>query len=57
MKCFAGGPQDLAEARRACRHPGATVDDERLLAATRHFGAVACQNLDAVLATPDPRPA
>jgi hypothetical protein len=57
MNCFAGGAQDLEDARRACHHPGATVDLDRLWGATRHFGAAACQNLDAVLATPDPRPA
>jgi hypothetical protein len=50
MKCFAGGPQDLADARDAFRHAQGPVDLDLLRAVTRRFGRDAADRLEQVLA-------
>jgi hypothetical protein len=49
MKCFAGSPQDVADAEIALRLRGAQVNVELLRRATRRFGRAATDLLEAIL--------
>jgi len=49
MKCFAGGPQDIADARIALRPRDAQVNIELLRRATRRFGRPATDLLEGLL--------
>lgn len=51
MECFAGGPQDLLDARSAYRSAQGPVDLDLLRAAARRFGRDAADNLEQVLAS------
>jgi predicted nucleotidyltransferase len=46
MKCFAGGPQDLEDARVALRTAGETLDLDLLRKVTRRFGRQAADALE-----------
>ncbi len=46
MKCFAGGPQDLADARAAFEGARGPVDLDLLRAVTRRFGREAADRLE-----------
>lgn len=50
MKCFAGGPQALLDARSAYRGAQGPVDLDLLRAVTRRFGRDAADRLEQVLA-------
>jgi predicted nucleotidyltransferase len=50
MKCFAGGPQDLLDARAAYRSTQGPVDLDLLRVVTRRFGRDAADKLEQVLA-------
>jgi hypothetical protein len=50
MKCFAGGPQDLADARAAFNGAQGPVDLDLLRAVTRRFGREAADRLEEVVA-------
>jgi hypothetical protein len=50
MKCFAGGPVDLADARSVHHAPGAPLDLDLLRTVTRRFGRDAADRLEQVLA-------
>jgi predicted nucleotidyltransferase len=50
MKCFAGGPQDMMDARSAYRHAQGPVNLDLLRAVTRRFGRDAADKLEEVLA-------
>jgi hypothetical protein len=50
MKCFAGGPQDMADARSAYLNAQEPVDVDLLRRITRAFGRDAADNLQRVLA-------
>jgi hypothetical protein len=50
MKCFAGGPQDLLDARAAYRRTQGPVDLDLLRVVTRRFGRDAADKLEQVLA-------
>lgn len=50
MKCFAGGPQDMADARSAFRAAQGPVDLDLLRAAARRFGRDAADKLEEILA-------
>jgi hypothetical protein len=50
MKCFAGDPQDVADARLAYRAAQRPVDLDLLRAVTRRFGRDAADKLEEVLA-------
>jgi len=50
MKCFAGGPQDVADARSAYQAAQVPVDLDLLRTATRRFGRDAADKLEEVLA-------
>lgn len=50
MKCFAGGPQDLADARAAFEGAQGPVDLDLLRAVTRRFGRDAADRLEELLA-------
>jgi hypothetical protein len=50
MKCFAGGPQDLADATDALRCPGPPLDLDLLRRATQRFGRAAVDVLEQLLA-------
>jgi hypothetical protein len=50
MKCFAGGPQDILDARSAYRSAQSPVDLDLLRAVTRRFGRDAADKLEQVLA-------
>ena len=50
MKCFAGGPQDIMDARSAYRSAQGPVDLDLLRAVTRRFGRGAADKLEEVLA-------
>ena len=50
MKCFAGGPQELADARAAFQGAQGPVDLDLLRAVTRRFGREAADCLEEVLA-------
>ncbi len=54
MKCFAGGPQDLLDARSAYAGAQGPVDFDLLRTVTRRFGREAADRLEEVLA--DQRP-
>jgi len=49
MKCFAGGPQDLLDARSAFQTAEAPVDLDLIRRLTRRFGRDAADNLEQVL--------
>lgn len=49
MKCFAGSPQDLADARAAFEGAQGPVDLDLLRAVTRRFGREAADRLEEVL--------
>ena len=48
MKCFAGGPQDVADARAAYRAATGPVDVDLLRTVTRRFGRAAADELEDV---------
>jgi hypothetical protein len=50
LKCFAGSPQDLDDARRVYRAPGPSLDQAILRGATRRLGREATAALEALLA-------
>jgi hypothetical protein len=50
MKCFAGGPQDMSDARSAYRRAPGPLDLDLLRAVTRRFGRGAADRLEEVLA-------
>lgn len=50
MKCFAGGPQDIVDARSAYKGAQGPVDLDLLRTVTRRFGRDAADNLERVLA-------
>lgn len=50
MKCFAGGLQDVADARSAYQAAQGPVDLDLLRAATRRFGRAAADKLEEILA-------
>ena len=50
MKCFAGGPQDLIDARSAYRGAQGPIDLDLLRTVTRRFGREAADKLEEVLA-------
>lgn len=50
MKCFAGGPQDVADAREALRAHSVTMNVELLRRVTRRFGRAAADVLEGLLA-------
>jgi hypothetical protein len=50
MKCFAGGPQDIIDARSAYRSALGPVDLDLLRTVTRRFGRDAADKLEEVLA-------
>jgi hypothetical protein len=50
MKCFAGGPQDLLDARSAYQAAEGPVDLDLMRSVTRRFGRVAADRLEDVLA-------
>ena len=49
MKCFAGGPQDIVDARSAYRSAQGPLDLDLLRAVTRRFGRDAADKLEEVL--------
>jgi predicted nucleotidyltransferase len=51
MKCFAGGPQDLADAQLALRVDEVSLDLDLVRRATRRFGRAAADVLEQVLAS------
>ena len=50
MKCFAGGPQDILDARSAYRSAQGPVTLDLLRVVTRRFGRGAADKLEEVLA-------
>lgn len=50
MKCFAGGPQDLADAKWVLKSQGGPLDVDLLRRATRRFGRPAADALELLLA-------
>jgi hypothetical protein len=50
MKCYAGGPQDLLDARSAYRAAPGPIDLDLLRTVTRRFGREAADRLQEVLA-------
>jgi hypothetical protein len=50
IKCFAGGPQDMIDARSAYRSAQGPVDVDLLRTVTRRFGREAADKLEQVLA-------
>jgi hypothetical protein len=51
MKCFAGGPQDLLDAKQAYETAEAPVDLDLMRRITRRFGRPAADRLEHILAT------
>jgi predicted nucleotidyltransferase len=51
MKCFAGGPQDIADARNALMAADQPIDVDLLRRLTRRFGRPAADVLEQVLAS------
>jgi hypothetical protein len=51
MKCFAGGPQDLADARGAIKAAASPLDLDLMRRATRRFGRPAADALESLLAS------
>jgi hypothetical protein len=49
MKCFAGGPQDLIDARSAYLSAGGPVDLDLMRRITRRFGRDAADELERIL--------
>lgn len=49
MKCFAGGPQDIADARQALETNDQPIDIDLLRRVTRRFGRPAADNLERLL--------
>jgi predicted nucleotidyltransferase len=49
MKCFAGGPQDIADARQALGTPEGRIDFDLLRRTTRRFGRAAADVLEQLL--------
>jgi predicted nucleotidyltransferase len=49
MKCFAGGPQDIADARVALRSAQQSIDLDLLRRVTRRFGRAAADVLEQLL--------
>jgi hypothetical protein len=49
MKCFAGGPQDLVDARAAYQAAQSPIDLDLLRAVTRRFGRDAADKLEQIL--------
>ena len=56
MKCFAGGPLDLGDARLALETSEVRVDVDLLRAATRRFGRAAADALEQLLGQPSRAP-
>lgn len=54
MKCFAAGPQDLADARAAFEGAQGPIDLDLLRAVTRRFGRDAANRLEELLTQPRP---
>jgi len=50
MKCYAGGPQDLLDARSAYRAASGPIDLDLLRTVTRRFGREAADRLQEVIA-------
>jgi hypothetical protein len=50
MKCFAGGPQDVADAKLALRSAQAPIDHGLLRRVTRRFGRAAADVLERIIA-------
>lgn len=50
MKCFAGGPQDLLDARSAYQAAPGPIDVDLLRTLARRFGRTAADRLEEVLA-------
>jgi hypothetical protein len=50
MKCYAGGPQDLLDARSAYEAAPGPIDLDLLRTVTRRFGGEAADRLQEVLA-------
>jgi hypothetical protein len=53
MKCYAGGPQDIADARAALRRRDATTDLDLLRRLTRRYGRAATDVLEQLLSSPE----
>jgi predicted nucleotidyltransferase len=51
MKCFAGGPQDIADAEEALRRSGPPLDLDLLRRVTQRFGRGAADVLERLLAS------
>ena len=51
MKCFAGGPQDIADARQALKDRDVQLDLDLLRRVTRRFGRAAADALEQLLQT------
>ena len=49
MKCYAGGPQDIADARAALKRRDAATDLDLLRRLTRRFGRAATDVLESLL--------
>jgi len=49
MKCYAGGPQDIADARAALKRCDAATDLDLLRRLTRRFGRAAADALESLL--------
>lgn len=49
MKCFAGGPPDMADARRVLKALDRPIDVDLLRRVTRRFGRTAAENLESLL--------
>jgi hypothetical protein len=49
MKCFAGGPQDVADARHAIKVADGPIDIDLLRRLSRRFGRPAADVLEQVL--------
>lgn len=54
MKCFAGGPQDLVDARSAYASSQSPVDTHLLRSVTRRFGREAVDRLEQILGPSGP---
>lgn len=50
MKCFAGGPQDIADAQQAIRDADPPIDLDLVRRVTRRFGRPAANALESLLA-------
>lgn len=52
MKCYAGGPQDLTDARSALKSCDAALDLDLLRRLTRRFGRAAADALEQLISSP-----